>query len=399
MTPAAVNPRRKGAEATRTRGRFADRGGDLTLAFLVVTTFFLQPFSLHAAVVVGPQATPAPSASGTPPNVSGTCVEQIPAGKARPSFTDRFPEKVRAGYAEVLEFTTEHGKAETVLADSDHFATSDATKALEQSGFIIPDPRGGAKAQLETEVKGDRVTSKLKMPFVALPSDTKQRTLTLPPIPVAIRRANGETMTLCTRPHVVKVEPPTANTPEALPHPNPGFRRQLEEWTSLKQAVRIGGIGLLAGAVLAALAWLWIKRPKKLPPPPPPRPPWELAFEELGELKSLELLRAQRHADFYARVSDTVRKYLGGRYGYDGLECTTREAVTQLRRQAISQQIFYSIDQFLTQADLVKFARLTPTEPECLDALQNAETIVTATLPVPEPPEEGEPRKGDAAKS
>ncbi len=316
--------------------------------------------------------------------ISATCVEQIPEGKARPEFKERFPEKIRAGYAEYLEFTTEHGRAESVLVDSSHISQTDSTKALEQTNFIIPDPRGGVTAKLTTVTSGDRVTSTLRMPFVALPGDTKQRTLTLPPVPVAIRRANGETMTLCTQPHSVIVEPPTANTPEARPRANPGLRRQLEEWTSLKQAVRIGSIGLLAGALLAGLVWLWLKRPRKLPPPPPPRPPWEVAFEELSTLKSLELLRAQRFADFYAKVSDTVRKYLGGRYGYDGLECTTREAVAQLQRQGIGHSIFHSINEFLAQADLVKFARLTPSEPECLNALRNAETIVTATLPVPE---------------
>jgi hypothetical protein len=332
----------------------------------------------RAAVVAG-SAPPAPSSSSA--QISATCVEQIPEGKTRPEFKERFPEKIRAGYAEYLEFTTEHGRAESVLVDSSHFSQSDATKALEQTRFVVPDPHGGITAKLTTVTLGDRVTSTLRMPFVALPGDTKQRSLTLPPVPVAIRRANGETMTLCTQPHLVIVEPPTANTPEARPRPNPGLRRQLEEWTSLKQAVKIGSIGLLAGAVLAGLVWLWLKRPRKLPPPPPPRPPWEVAFEELSALKGLELLRAQRFADFYAKVSDTVRKYLGGRYGYDGLECTTREAVSQLQRQGIGHSIFHSINEFLAQADLVKFARLTPSEPECLNALQNAETIVTATLP------------------
>ena len=351
----------------------------------IICLLTLILLALHGQAAVTTGAAPAPSGNAANlPQHSATCIEQIPDGKARPVFTEQFPDKVRAGYAEYLEFTTEHGRAETVLVNSTHFTQSDESKALEQSGFIIPDPRGGVIANLTTEVKGDRVTSKLKMPFVALPSEPKQRTLTLPPIPVAIRRANGETMTLCTEPHLVKVESPTVNTPDARPHLNPAFRRQLEEWTSLKQAVKMGGIGLLAGALLAGLVWLWIKRPRRLPPPPPPRPPWDLAFEELAALKSLELLHAQRYADFYARVSDTIRKYLGGRFGYDGLECTTREAITELRHQAISQSIFYSIDQFLTQADLVKFARLTPSEPECLVALQEAETIVTATLPVPE---------------
>jgi len=357
----------------------------IAIALLILT--------LRAEAAVTPASAPPTNATVSR---TDTCTEHIPDGKSRPESSEQFPEKVKAGYAEYLEITTEHGRAETVLANSNYFAQTDDVKALEQSGFIIPDPRGGVVTSLSTEIKGDRVTSKLRLPFVALPGDTKQRTLTLPPIPVAIRRANGETMTFCTRSHTVKVEPPTANTPDARPHSNPPYRRQLEEWTSLKQGVKIGGIGLLAGALLAGLAWLWLRRPRRLPPPPRPRPPWDLAFEELSELRSLELLRAQRYADFYARVSDTVRKYLGGRYGYDGLECTTREAITELRRQAMGQSVFLSIDQFLTQADLVKFARLTPNEPECLVALKGAETIVTATLPLPEPPQEmdGEQAKG-----
>jgi len=338
-------------------------------------------------------ATVVPSGSAAPPVPvhASTCVEHVPEGKTRPELIEHFPEKMKAGYAEYLEVSIEHGRSENVLADANYFSQVDDIKGLEQTGFILPDPRGGVAVKSSKTVKGDHFLSKVQIPFVALPSETKQKDLTLPPISIQVRRANGETMTLCTQPHPVKVESPAASTPDAKPHANPAFRQQLEEWTSLKQAVKIGGIGLLAGALLAALAWLWFKRPKRLPPPAPPRPPWELAFEELTELKRLELLRAQRYADFYANVSDTVRKYLGGRYGYDGLECTTREAVSALRRQGLEHQTFFTIDQFLAQADLVKFARLTPSEPECLTALREAETIVTATLPVAQPVAHHEP--------
>jgi hypothetical protein len=312
-------------------------------------------------------------------------VEHVPEGKPRPPLIEHFPEKMKAGYAEYLEVSLEHGRSESVLADANYFTQADDVKSLEQTGFVLPDARGGVAVKSSKEAKGDHFLSKVQIPFVALPSETKQKELTLPPIAIQVRRANGETMTLCTQPHPVKVESPTASTPDAKPHPNPAYRVQLEEWSSLKQGVKIGSIGLLAGALLAALAWLWFRRPKRLPPPPPPRPPWEVAFEELGALKGLELIRAKRYSDFYASVSDTVRKYLGGRYGYDGLECTTREAIGALRRQGLEHQTFFSIDQFLAQADLVKFARLTPSEPECLTALKEAETIVTATLPVAQP--------------
>ncbi len=350
-----------------------------------------RPFRWHAFGLLSfagvANATVAPGASVTPAtsNRVSTCVEHVPEGKPRPPMTEHFAQKMNAGYAAYLEVSVEHGRSESLLADANYFSQAEDVKALEQTGFALPDPRGGVAVKSSKEAKGDHFVSKLQIPFVALPSDTKQKELTLPPIAIQVRRANGETMTLCTQSHAVKVEPPTANTPDAKPHPNPPYRVQLEEWTSLKQAVKIGGLGLLAGALLAALAWLWFRRPKRLPPPPPPRPPWEVAFEELSELKRLDLLKAQRYADFFASVSDTVRKYLGGRYGYDGLECTTREAVSALRKQGLGHQTFYTIDQFLAQADLVKFARLTPSEPECLTALKEAESIVTATLPAAQP--------------
>lgn len=351
--------------------------------WLTGAVLLLGSSKLNAAVVPGGTAA---AASAVPvPAYASTCVEHVPDGKARPQLDEHFPDKMNAGYAEFLKVSLEHGKSESVLADPNYFAQVDDVKALEQTGFVLPDPHGGIAVKSMRQDRGDRVLTQVEIPFVALPSDTKQKDLVLPPISIQVRRPNGETMTLCTLPHPVKVEPPTANTPEAMPRPNPVYRRQLEEWSSLKQAVKIGGIGILVGALLAALVWWWLKRPKRLPPPPPPRPPWETAFDELAVLKRLDLIRAQRFSDFYARVSDTVRKYLGGRYGYDGLECTTREAITALKRQGLEHHTFHSIDQFMAQADLVKFARLTPTEPECLVALQQAETIVTATLPIVEP--------------
>lgn len=337
-----------------------------------------------SAVPLASSASPTTTATAVaaaPPAPVSLCVEHVPEGKARPKLAEKFPGKMKAGYAEYLEVSLEHGRSESVLADANYFAQADDVKALEQSGFVLPEPRGGIAVKSTKEDKGDHIVAKVQIPFVALPSETKQKDLILPAIAIQVRRANGETMTLCTQPHPVRVESPAANTPDAKPHANPAFRAQLEEWTSLKQWVKIGGIGLLAGAILAALGWLWWRRPKRLPPAPPPRPPWEVAFEELGALKGLELIRAQRYSDFYARVSDTVRKYLGGRYGYDGLECTTREAIGALKLQGIEHQTYFTIEQFLAQADLVKFARLTPNEPECLSALQEAETIVTATLP------------------
>jgi hypothetical protein len=43
--------------------------------------------------------------------------------------------------------------------------------------------------------------------------------------------------------------------------------------------------------------------------------------------------------------------------------------------------VLEEIEAFLRQADLVKFARLTPSEDECAEALARGERIVMRTVP------------------
>jgi hypothetical protein len=94
------------------------------------------------------------------------------------------------------------------------------------------------------------------------------------------------------------------------------------------------------------------------------------------------LTREGRFAEVFDRVSDVLRRYLGDRYGYDGLESTTREALTSLRRVEPGIDDLAGIETFMRDADLVKFARLTPSEGECLDLLARAEGIVTRTIAI-----------------
>ena len=51
---------------------------------------------------------------------------------------------------------------------------------------------------------------------------------------------------------------------------------------------------LVLGAVLGAGSCArWLRRPRPVPPPPPPRPPWEVALEELDEVRHAGLLATQ----------------------------------------------------------------------------------------------------------
>jgi hypothetical protein len=357
-------------------------------ARLSVATIFLLGSAARGQTPAGSTSVSVPALAPTPePPSDAACIEKLPSGKARPSFKESFPARGLSGHALPLVVTVEHGAAETVLPTGFRFqADTPQAKALKQAGFVLPDPSGGAGPQVEKKTDTANPSSKVTISFVALPDKPGRHSLTLPPLPITVARASGDLITLCTNPHTIVVEDPTSSTPNPKPKQNPPPRRQEEEWTFLKQAVGIGAIALVVGAVLAWLIGRYFKRPRPVPPPPPPRPPWEVALESLHDLRHAGLTREGRFAEHFDRVSDIVRRYLGDRYGFDGLECTTREMLGELRRTTPRIVVLDEIERFLRQADLVKFARLTPSEPECATALTEASFIVERTVPPPTPP-------------
>jgi len=213
-----------------------------------------------------PSASAPPAPSAAVPAEAG-CVEKLPGGKARPSFKESFPSKGLSGHALPLVVNLDHGAAETVLPTGFRFQPDTAeAKALKQAGFVLPDASGDAGPKVERKDEGGATKSRVTISFVALPKEPGRHQLTLPALPITMARASGELMTLCTKPHFITIEDPTSSTPNAKPKDNPPPRRQREEWTFLKQAVGIGAIALVVGALLAYAIGRWLKRPRPVPP-------------------------------------------------------------------------------------------------------------------------------------
>jgi len=310
-----------------------------------------------------------------------SCVEHLPQGATRPQITEVFASRGLSGYAVSLEVTVKHGKGETVLPEGFKVqSASDAARALQAAGFSLPDRDGGSGPTLTREESDTSATTKLSIPFVALPKEAGRNEMTLPPVPIAVQRASGEMITLCTAPHDIRIEDPTANEADPQVKPNPPPRPQREEWVLAKQV----SIGVLIGAVAMAIGvWLfgrWKKIPKVVQLPPPVLP-WVRALKELAVLRDSTLLAEDKTGDYFDRVSDSVRKYLGARYGFDGLETTTDEMRGVLKRVRPPIPRLTEITSFLEDCDLVKFARVVPTDNDCLAALARGETIVRMTIP------------------
>lgn len=378
----------------------------LTLAALVPAVAGAQGPAADAAAA--DPAAPATGTTGTATDAGSEsitgCVESIPKGAQRPIVSETFPLRGTSGWAATLAITVRHGKGERVLPSGlDLSAAVEAKKYLKKAGFAIPDQDGGAAAHLWTDPENKEASlsvTHLELPLVVLPEKPGRNVMELPPLPVAVARANGEIATVCTHPHTIRVEDPIANVPQADPKLNPPPRPQREEWTAMKKAVLWGGLGLVVGALLAYFLYRHLTKPKPPAPPPPPRPPWEVALEKLDEVRHAGLLETERDAEYFDRVSDAVRGYLGARFGFDGLESTSDEILSALKRQAGG---FVRLDgagapgmpapgipldevrQFLGECDLVKFANLKPTSAQCAAALGAGEHIVRSTMPFSTP--------------
>ncbi len=153
--------------------------------------------------------------------------------------------------------------------------------------------------------------------------------------------------------------------------------------------------GLLALLALLALA-TWRLGPhgrveERLEELPPPRLAHQIALEKLQAVVADDLLRQGRQHEYFVRVSEAVREYLGNRYGFFALDRTTRELLEELRDRIAPGLDLGSLAGLLEDADLVKFARQHPTDAACSSAINEAFQLVEATRIHEAPGAEGAP--------
>jgi len=202
----------------------------------------------------------------------------------------------------------------------------------------------------------------------------------LPEIPVTIQQG-GQTETLRTNQIPIKVNtlPVSADTTALQP-----IKPIIEEPLNLQDvAPYIGGIlGLVAIILLAR--WWWIRRnriPKEEAPPPPPRPAHEIALEKLDTLGQGKWLDQEAYKAFQSELTYILREYLEGRFDIRAMEHTTTEIIRQMDRVHTERDWRSELQEMLSTADLVKFAKATPPRSFHENALETVRQFVEATRP------------------
>jgi len=141
--------------------------------------------------------------------------------------------------------------------------------------------------------------------------------------------------------------------------------------------------GGAAALVVAALLLVWWRRRQRPEAIAARIPAHELAYAELRELVAADLLGQGLVREFYQGVSDILRRYLERRFGLRAPERTTEEFLAELAASdTLSAEHKAVLGQFLQHCDLVKFAKMEPSEQEIQHTFDACKNVIEQTKEV-----------------
>jgi hypothetical protein len=136
-------------------------------------------------------------------------------------------------------------------------------------------------------------------------------------------------------------------------------------------------LGLVVCAGGALLVWRLRSRKPLFAVERPAVPPYTLAMEALDRIKEEKPWQNGLMKVYYTRLTETLRAYLEGELEVPALERTTREILLALEeRKEVEKAERRRLGELLEEADLVKFAKASPSPEECLAHWQVAYQFV-----------------------
>lgn len=116
--------------------------------------------------------------------------------------------------------------------------------------------------------------------------------------------------------------------------------------------------------------------------------PHEEALESLTVLKEKKLWQNGFIKEYHTDITGIIRKYYEERFSLPALELTTSEVIEYLKKNAETSEIVDLTDDFLNNADMVKFAKFIPMDSINEEMMNQATKIIEITIPIKENKEE-----------
>jgi hypothetical protein len=157
-----------------------------------------------------------------------------------------------------------------------------------------------------------------------------------------------------------------------------------------------GGIVLIV--VLIYISRKYLRKEEEVPVVPP-RPPWEIAYEKLDNLKNEKHVEFGRLGKYYFELSLIIREYIEGRLGFPAAEYTTFELENTPNLKEIEEFLYKRLFDLFYRADLAKFARFSPTNENAESDMGFAYDFISKTIPVVEEEELLDKKSEEAAET
>jgi hypothetical protein len=103
------------------------------------------------------------------------------------------------------------------------------------------------------------------------------------------------------------------------------------------------------------------------------------ALNSLRALREKQLWQRGMVKEYHSEITGIIRRYFEDRFNLPALELTSGESVEELRKRRGTETIIEDTQDFLTNADLVKFAKYQPLASVNEEMMKQAEDIVKKT--------------------
>jgi hypothetical protein len=143
--------------------------------------------------------------------------------------------------------------------------------------------------------------------------------------------------------------------------------------------IGVGEAAVLTVALLGAGLFYFLNRPRRQRALPP-QPPHEAALAALNRLRARHFIDEGKFEEYYVQLSAIVRRYLEDRFHLRAPEMTTEEFLSAAAGDGrLIPPHRRLLADFLSQADLVKFARHLPSLDDSEGAYNAARRFVEET--------------------
>lgn len=194
---------------------------------------------------------------------------------------------------------------------------------------------------------------------------------TLPQLPILFVQ-DQDTTTIYTNPVPINFRSVLAEGDESFRPLKPIFEFARAWWPYL--------LGLLILAVAGYYLYqYYLKKQQEEKPEPQatftPTPfvnPLKEFRKSIKQLENAELNNREDFKAFYIDLGDAIRQYYESLYNLPALESTSRELLTMLKNGSIDENLIADTRAVLQEADMVKFAKFSPTVKQAERALEKA---------------------------